>query len=243
LPDGQARGYVCENYGAPFRLPELGPIGSNGLANPRDFKIPCARYEDIETPTEIIQKYLGGLWSSTVAASPLDVVGWHGNLAPVKYDLAKFNAMGTVSFDHPDPSINTVLSSPSEIAGTASVDFVIFPPRWMVAENTFRPPWFHRNVMSEFMGLIHGEYDAKQRGFVPGGASLHNCMNSHGPDVATYRRAISAPLAPHKFEGGLAFMFETRWPICPTRFALDSPACQPDYDNSWTGFDKAELPR
>jgi homogentisate 1,2-dioxygenase len=239
---GGVRGYLCENYGAPFRLPELGPIGSNGLANPRDFLSPEAAYEDIERPTRITQKFQGRLWETTLDHSPLDVVAWHGNLAPYKYDLARFNTIGTVSFDHPDPSIFTVLTSPSETPGTANCDFVIFPARWMVAEQTFRPPWFHRNVMSEVMGLVHGVYDAKADGFVPGGASLHNCMSAHGPDRETYDRAVSADLAPHKIEGTLAFMFETRWVISPTRAAMESPVLQKDYDACWSNFEKAVMP-
>ena len=184
---------------------ELGPIGSNGLANSRDFETPVAAFEDVSEPTEIIQKFGGRLWRTLLDRSPLDVVAWHGNLAPYRYDLSRFNAIGTVGFDHPDPSIFTVLTSPGEVAGTANCDFMIFPPRWMVAEDTFRPPWFHRNVMSEFMGLIHGVYDAKADGFAPGGASLHNCMSGHGPDQATYAKAISAHLSPHKIDGALAF--------------------------------------
>jgi homogentisate 1,2-dioxygenase len=242
LLETEARGYVCENYGTPFRLPELGPIGSNGLANVRDFLTPVAAFEDLELPTRVVQKFQGNLWQTELSHSPLDVVAWHGTLAPYKYDLSLFNTINTVSFDHPDPSIFTVLTSPSEIPGTANCDFVIFPPRWMVAEGTFRPPWFHRNVMSEYMGLVHGRYDAKEGGgFVPGGGSLHNCMSAHGPDRATYDRAVSVELAPHKIEDTLAFMFETRWVIAPTRFAMDTPALQKDYDACWTGFEKARL--
>ena len=237
-----ARGYVCENYGAAFRLPELGPIGSNGLANPRDFQSPSAWFEDRDTPVEMIQKFQGGLWSTTLDHSPFDVVAWHGNLAPCKYDLTRFNTINTVSFDHPDPSIFTVLTSPSDTPGTANCDFVIFPPRWMVAEHTFRPPWFHRNVMSEFMGLIEGAYDAKEGGFAPGGASLHNQMNGHGPDKASYEKAIAAPLAPHRIADTMAFMFESRWVIRPTKFALETSELQADYDACWTGFPKAKLP-
>jgi len=241
--DGPSRGYVCENYGAMFKLPDLGPIGANGLANPRDFETPVAAFEDVDGPTEVIQKFHGRLWSAIWEHSPLDVVAWHGNLAPYRYDLARFNTINTVSFDHPDPSIFTVLTAPSEIAGTANCDFVIFPPRWMVAEHTFRPPWFHRNVMSEFMGLVHGAYDAKAGGFLPGGASLHNCMSDHGPDLASWRAATDAVLAPHRIDGTLAFMFESRWVIRPTRFALESCALQADYDACWSDFPKAVLPK
>ncbi|MFN3388785.1 MAG: homogentisate 1,2-dioxygenase [Allosphingosinicella sp.] len=243
LPDGAARGYVAENHGALFRLPELGPIGSNGLANPRDFLTPAAQYEDAEGAVELIQKYLGRLWTTTLDHSPLDVVAWHGNLAPWKYDLARFNTIGTVSFDHPDPSIFTVLTSPSETAGRANADFVIFPPRWMVAEDTFRPPWFHRNVMSEAMGLIHGAYDAKADGFAPGGLSLHNLMSGHGPDVASWKAASETELKPHKIEGTMAFMVESCWPLRPTRFAMETDALQRDYDAAWGGFPKARLPK
>ncbi|WP_269713318.1 homogentisate 1,2-dioxygenase [Caulobacter sp. NIBR2454] len=240
LNDAEARGYVCENYGAPFRLPELGPIGSNGLANSRDFLTPSAWFEDVDAPCEVVQKFQGGLWVTTLDHSPLDVVAWHGNLAPYKYDLSLFNTIGTVSYDHPDPSIFTVLTSPSEIAGTANCDFVIFPPRWMVAEDTFRPPWFHRNVMSEFMGLIHGAYDAKAGGFAPGGASLHNCMSGHGPDRESWEKATVAELRPHKIENTMAFMFESRWVIRPTRFAMETPLMQLDYDDCWNGFTKGK---
>ncbi len=243
LPDGRARGYVCENYGALFRLPELGPIGANGLASPRDFEIPVAWFEDRDAPCELIQKFQGGLWTTTLGHSPFDVVAWHGNLAPCRYDLTRFNTINSVSFDHPDPSIFTVLTSPSDTPGTANCDFVIFPPRWMVAEDTFRPPWFHRNVMSEFMGLIRGAYDAKAGGFAPGGASLHNQMNGHGPDRASYEKAVAADLAPARIADTMAFMFETRHVIRPTRWAAGTPTMQLDYDAIWSGFAKAELPR
>jgi homogentisate 1,2-dioxygenase len=238
--DGEARGYVAENHGVPFRLPELGPIGANGLANARDFETPAAWFEDEDQPTEVIQKYLGSLWAMTLDHSPLDVVAWHGNLAPWRYDLARFNTIGSISFDHPDPSIFTMLTSPSNVPGRANADFVIFPPRWMVAEDTFRPPWFHRNVMSEAMGLIHGAYDAKAEGFAPGGLSLHNLMSGHGPDLESWNKASQTDLKPAKIDGTMAFMVETCWPYRPTRFALDR--AQPDYDEAWTGFPKAKLP-
>jgi homogentisate 1,2-dioxygenase len=238
--DGDCRGYVAENHGLPLRLPELGPIGSNGLANPRDFEAPVAWFEDKDEPTEVVQKSLGSLWTTTLDHSPLDVVGWHGNCAPYRYDLSRFNVIGTVSFDHPDPSIFTVLTSPSNLPGRANADFVIFPPRWMVAEDTFRPPWFHRNVMSEAMGLIHGAYDAKAEGFAPGGLSLHNLMSGHGPDVESWRKASEADLKPAKISGTMAFMVETCWPYRPTAWALER--AQPDYDRSWAGFPKAKLP-
>ncbi|HUK09632.1 MAG TPA: homogentisate 1,2-dioxygenase [Stellaceae bacterium] len=238
LPDGKARGYVCENYGALFRLPELGPIGANGLANPRDFLAPTAWFEDRDEKIEVIAKFEGNLWATTFDHSPLDVVAWHGNYVPYKYDLARFNTIGTVSYDHPDPSIFTVLTAPTDTPGTANCDFVIFPPRWMVAEHTFRPPWFHRNVMSEFMGLVHGVYDAKAEGFVPGGASLHNCMAGHGPDAPTFEKAVNADLRPHKIDDTLAFMFETRLVMRPTRFALETEALQGDYDSRWQGLPK-----
>jgi len=242
LPDGAARGYVAENHGSLFRLPDLGPIGANGLANPRDFETPVASFEDVDGAYELVQKYMGALWTTMLDHSPLDVVAWHGNLAPWRYDLARFNTIGSVSFDHPDPSIFTVLTSPSDVPGRANADFVIFPPRWMVAEDTFRPPWFHRNVMSECMGLIHGTYDAKADGFAPGAISLHNLMAGHGPDVASWRGASEAELKPHKIDGTMAFMVESCWPFRPTRFALDCAERQQDYDAAWGGFPKAILP-
>ena len=234
----QARGYVCENYAAPFRLPELGPIGAQGLAQPRDFLAPVAAFEDKETHHQVVSKFLGGLWAGEYRHSPLDVVAWHGRYAPYKYDLARFMVINTVSFDHADPSIFTVLSSPSGQPGVANCDFVIFPPRWLVAEHTFRPPWFHRNVMSELMGLVHGVYDAKAEGFLPGGVSIHNCMSAHGPDVQTFERASAAELKAHKVTDTLAFMWESRYVFRPTQFAMSVPQLQQDYDRVWDGFEK-----
>ncbi|HJT93289.1 MAG TPA: homogentisate 1,2-dioxygenase [Mycobacterium sp.] len=238
LPDGQARGYVMENYGAMLTLPELGPLGANGLADPRDFLAPVAAYEDSAGSVEVVQKYGGRLWSAEYDHSPLDVVAWRGNYTPYKYDLSKFMVIGTISFDHPDPSIYTVLTSQSEIPGTANADFVIFPPRWLVGEDTFRPPWYHRNVMTEFMGLVRGVYDAKADGFLPGGASLHNSFTSHGPDAVTYRQASTRELVPQKIDNTLAFMFETRLPLRLTSAAVTARHLQSDYDSVWQGFTK-----
>jgi len=234
----QVRGYICENYGQTFRLPELGPIGANGLANPRDFESPVAAYEDRDGDFRIVSKFLGRLWQAAIDHSPLDVVAWHGNYAPYKYDLARFNCINTVSFDHPDPSIYTVLTAPSALPGTANCDFAIFPPRWMVAEHTFRPPWFHRNLMNEFMGLVFGAYDAKAEGFVPGGASLHNCMAGHGPDAETFERASAASLAPQYLDNTLAFMFETQFAVRPTEFAMNTRILQHEYFECWQGLKK-----
>jgi homogentisate 1,2-dioxygenase len=234
----KARGYICENYGQPFRLPDLGPIGANGLANSRDFLTPVAAFQDRDGNFEVISKFLGKLWTAKFNHSPLDVVAWHGNYAPYKYDMARFNCINTVSFDHPDPSIFTVLTAPSHLHGVANVDFAIFPPRWLVAEHTFRPPWFHRNMMNEFMGLIYGEYDAKAEGFVPGGASLHNCMSGHGPDAPTYERASVAELRPQHIKDTLAFMFETRLVVRPTRFALEEKIVQHEYYECWQGLQR-----
>ena len=236
LLDESARGYLCENYGQPFRLPDLGPIGANGLANPRDFLAPVAAFDDTEGEFEVVSKFLGRLWTARYDHSPLDVVAWHGNYTPYKYDMARFNCINTVSFDHPDPSIFTVLTAPSHLHGTPNVDFAIFPPRWLVAEHTFRPPWFHRNMMNEFMGLIYGEYDAKAEGFVPGGASLHNCMSGHGPDAETFERASAAELQPRYIADTLAFMFETRLAVRPTRYALEEKILQHEYYECWQGL-------
>lgn len=237
LPDGPTRGYICENYGAPLRLPELGPIGSQGLANRRDFLTPVASFEDRTGAFELVFKFDGHLWACETDRSPLDVVAWHGTHVPYKYDLANFMTIGTVSVDHPDPSIFTVLTSPTADPGIANVDFAIFPPRWMVAEHSFRPPWFHRNFMTEFMGLVTGEYDAKAEGFAPGGASLHNCMSGHGPDAETYEKASNATLTPEKIEDTLAFMFETRYVVRPTKFAMESPLRQESYQDCWAGLE------
>jgi len=239
LAGGPARGYLCENYGAPFTLPERGPIGANGLASERDFLAPTAAFEEGATAVQVVQKFGGNLWAADYDHSPLDVVAWHGNYTPVKFDTARFMVIGTVSFDHPDPSIYTVLTSASEIPGLANVDFVIFPPRWLVGEDTFRPPWFHRNVMSEFMGLVHGAYDAKAEGFLPGGASLHNTFSAHGPDAETFTRASTEDLQPQKVTDTLAFMFESRWMIIPARQAMQAAHRQADYDAVWSGLARA----
>ncbi|HEY5632737.1 MAG TPA: homogentisate 1,2-dioxygenase [Burkholderiaceae bacterium] len=234
-----ARGYVCENHGAPFRLPDLGPIGSNGLANPRDFLAPVAWYEDRSGSFELVAKFQGRMWSARLGHSPLDVVAWHGNSTPYKYDLRRFNTIGSISYDHPDPSIFLVLQSPSAVPGVDSIDFVIFPPRWLAGEDTFRPPWFHRNIASEFMGLIHGEYDAKSEGFSPGGASLHSCMTGHGPDQATFVKASAIDTSkPAKVEDTMAFMFETPAMIVPTRQALALPTLQREYWRCWQGLER-----
>jgi len=235
---GPIRLYVAENHGAAFRLPELGPIGSNGLANPRDFEAPAAAFEpDPEPrPYELLRRFGGRTWRCTLAASPFNVVAWHGNLAPLRYDTAHFNTLGSISFDHPDPSIFTVLTSPSDTPGVANCDFVIFPPRWLVAEDSFRPPWFHRNLMSEFMGLVHGRYDAKPEGFLPGGASLHNSFVPHGPDTVAFERASQQALLPTKLEGTLAFMFESRHRLGLTAWAAQPALRDAAYADCWAGL-------
>ncbi len=238
LPDEFARGYLCENFGAAFTLPERGPIGANGLANERDFLSPHAAFEERNHTVQVVNKFGGNLWAADYDHSPLDVVAWHGSYAPYKYDTASFMVIGTISFDHPDPSIFTVLTSPTDTPGLANCDFVIFAPRWLVGEDTFRPPWFHRNVMSEYMGLVTGEYDAKAEGFTPGGGSLHNTFASHGPDADTYARASTAELRPQKLDGTLAFMFESRWTILPTAQAMNAGFRQRDYDAVWSGLSR-----
>jgi homogentisate 1,2-dioxygenase len=234
---GATRGYLCENYGAHFRLPELGPIGAQGLAQKRDFQAPVAAYEE-RGKHELVLKFMGNLWSAEAKHSPLDVVAWHGNGTPYKYDLARFMAVNTVTFDHSDPSIFTVLTSPSGTPGVANCDFVIFPPRWQVAERTFRPPWFHRNIMSELMGLVHGAYESKAEGFLPGGVSIHNCLQPHGPDLPTYDKGSKVELKPHRIENSLAFMWESRYVFRPTKFALGARELQKNYDAVWDGFKK-----
>lgn len=238
LLDQTARGYVCENYGMPLALPERGPVGANGFANNRDFQYPVAAFEDKEGKFELVCKFQGGMYACDMDHSPLDVVAWTGTSAPCRYDLSRFNVIGTVSFDHPDPSIFTVLTSRSDTPGVANMDFVIFPPRWMVAEDTFRPPWYHRNVMSEFMGLVRGVYDAREKGFVPGGASLHNSMSPHGPEAEVFEKASTVELKPQRYTDTLAFMFESRYVIAPTQYALDTPVRQRDYQDCWQGINK-----
>ena len=238
LVDGPARGYLCENYGAKFTLPGRGPIGANCLANPRDFKAPVAAFEDKETPCRVTVKWCGKFYRCDIGHSPLDVVGWHGNYAPFKYDLRTFAPVGAILFDHPDPSIFTVMTAPSGEEGTANIDFVIFPDRWVVAEHSFRPPWYHMNIMSEFMGLIYGQYDAKPDGFAPGGISLHNCMLPHGPDFNAFTKASTDELKPHKLTDTLAFMFETRYPQHLTAYAASLATLQDDYADCWAGLDR-----
>lgn len=233
-----ARGYICENYGSHFRLPELGPIGANCLANARDFETPVAWFEDKDSECEIVAKFGGHLWSCSLDHSPLDVVAWHGNNVPYRYDLRRFNTIGSISYDHPDPSIFTVLTSPSGETGVANCDFAIFPDRWLVGEDTFRPPWYHRNTMSEYMGLIYGTYDAKETGFVPGGGSLHNQMSAHGPDLEAFEKASNARLEPQKLEGTMAFMFESRYIIRPTKFAMETSQLQHEYSEVWQALKK-----
>jgi homogentisate 1,2-dioxygenase len=236
--DGEARGYICENYGAKFTLPDRGPIGANCLANPRDFRTPVAAWEDKETDCRVHVKWCGNFYVTEIGHSPLDVIAWHGNYAPYKYDLRTFSPVGAILFDHPDPSIFTVLTAPSGEEGTANIDFVIFPPRWLVAEHTFRPPWYHRNIMSEFMGLIHGQYDAKEEGFVPGGMSLHNMMLPHGPDTFGFEKASTGDLKPVKLDETMAFMFETRFPQHVTSYAMQLETRQDDYIDCWRGLKK-----
>ena len=238
LPAGPVRGYLCENHGAPLGLPERGPVGANGYANDRDFQYPVAAYEDLEGDFELLCKFGGHFYRAPIGHSPLDVVAWTGNSAPYKYDLSRFNVMGSVSYDHPDPSIYTVLTSPSDTPGVANLDFVIFPPRWMVAEDTFRPPWYHRNIMSEYMGLIEGVYDAKEEGFVPGGSSLHNCMSPHGPEAAVFEKASRVDLSPERYRDTLAFMLESRYVYQPTPWAMQTELRQQDYIRCWDGLNK-----
>ncbi|MCA3633835.1 MAG: homogentisate 1,2-dioxygenase [Methylobacterium sp.] len=236
LVDGPARAYICENYGGAFTLPERGLIGANCLANARDFLVPAASYEDKPGKALLFVKWCGEMFATELEASPLDVVAWHGNYYPYKYDLRRFSPVGAISYDHPDPSIFTVLTSPSGEVGTANIDFVIFPERWMVAENTFRPPWYHRNIMSEFMGLIYGVYDAKPEGFLPGGASLHNMMLPHGPDTPAFEHASNEPMVPKKLTGTMAFMWETRLPQRLTKFASEEAPIDQSYLGCWSGL-------
>ena len=238
LIDGPARGFVCENYGEKFELPARGPIGANCLANPRDFKAPIAAFEDHEVPSTVTIKWCGQFHVTEIAQSPLDVVAWHGNYAPYKYDLRTYCPVGAVLFDHPDPSIFTVLTAPSGSPGTANIDFVLFRERWMVAEDTFRPPWYHKNIMSELMGNIYGVYDAKPEGFVPGGISLHNMMLPHGPDRDAFEGASNRDLKAEKLKNTMSFMFETRFPQHLTHFAVSEAPLQENYVDCWTTLKK-----
>jgi homogentisate 1,2-dioxygenase len=238
LLEGPARGFVCENYGQKFEMPARGPIGANALANPRDFKAPVAAFEDREVASSVTIKWCGQFHRTEIAQSPLDVVAWHGNYAPLKYDLRSYCPVGAILFDHPDPSIFTVLTAPSGVPGTANIDFVLFRDRWMVAEDTFRPPWYHKNIMSELMGNIFGQYDAKPQGFVPGGMSLHNMMLPHGPDKSAFEGASNSNLGPEKLEDTMSFMFETRFPQHLTAFAGREAPLQDDYIDCWSDIEK-----
>ena len=234
LLDEMARGYVCENYAAAFSLPEHGLVGVDANALPRDFEYPVARYDDDHHPTKLVAKISGALFANDLQHSPFDVVAWHGNLAPYRYELRRFCALGPVIFDHPDPSIWTLLSSPSDTPGTANLDFILFREHWRVAENTFRPPWFHSNVMSELMALIEGVYDAKAEGFVPGGISIHNSFIPHGPDSDAFKSATEADLAPTKGPDSLAVMWESRYRWVPTSWAMALSELQDDYPERWS---------
>ncbi|MEM7075393.1 MAG: homogentisate 1,2-dioxygenase [Pseudomonadota bacterium] len=236
--DGPCRGFVCENYGQTFDLPDRGPIGANCMANSRDFRTPVAAFEDREAPSRVVIKWCGQFHETRIGHSPLDVVAWHGNYAPCKYDLTAYCPVGAVLFDHPDPSIFAVLTAPSGVPGTANIDFVLFRDRWSVAEHTFRPPWYHKNIMSELMGNIHGQYDAKAEGFVPGGMSLHNMMLPHGPDRDSFEKATRSNLGPDKLEDTMSFMFETRFPQHLTRFAAQEAPLQDDYIDCWSDIEK-----
>ena len=236
--NGPARGFVCENYGAKFDLPNRGPIGANCLANPRDFKTPIAAFEDKSITSTVTIKWCGQFHTTEIDHSPLDIVAWHGNYAPCKYDLRTFSPVGALLFDHPDPSIFTVLTAPSGVEGTANIDFVLFRDRWSVTENTFRPPWYHKNIMSELMGNIHGIYDAKPEGFAPGGMSLHNMMLPHGPDMDAFEKATNSELIPQKMQNTMSFMFETRFPQHLTSFAAKEAPIQDDYIDCWSSLKK-----
>ncbi|WP_299936085.1 homogentisate 1,2-dioxygenase [uncultured Pelagimonas sp.] len=236
--EGPCRGFVCENYGQKFDLPGRGPIGANCMANRRDFKTPVAAYEDREVPSTMTIKWAGQFHSCEIDQSPLDVVAWHGNYCPVKYDLKTYCPVGSILFDHPDPSIFTVLTAPSGVEGTANIDFVLFRERWMVMEDTFRPPWYHKNIMSELMGNIYGQYDAKPQGFIPGGVSLHNMMLPHGPDRDAFDKASYSELGPEKLDNTMSFMFETRFPQHLTAFAANEAPLQDEYIDCWSTIEK-----
>jgi homogentisate 1,2-dioxygenase len=236
--EGPCRGFVCENYGPPFTLPNRGPIGANCLANPRDFKTPVAAFEDREVASSVVLKWCGQFHRTRIGHSPLDVVAWHGNYGPYKYDLRTYSPVGAILFDHPDPSIFTVLTAPSGLEGTANIDFVLFRERWLVAEHSFRPPWYHKNVMSEMMGNIYGIYDAKPKGFIPGGLSLHNCMLPHGPDRGAFEHASNEPMVPAFLAETMSFMFETRFPQHLTEWAAKAAPLQDDYIDCWTSLEK-----
>ena len=238
--DIQHQGWICEIYGTHLHLPELGPLGANGLANPQDFKIPVADFSNEKGEYRIFAKFLGKFFVAESENSPLDIVAWRGNYYPFKYDFRNYNTMNSVSFDHPDPSIFTVLSAMSSTPGVAILDLVVFKQRFMVAENTFRPPYYHRNIMTEFMGNIYGEYDAKPSGgFEPGCSSLHSPMTPHGPESSVFEKASTAELEPVKYKDTMSFMFESCFVLRIANSAIGStgvPVEDEKYHDCWKGF-------
>ncbi|HEY3498273.1 MAG TPA: homogentisate 1,2-dioxygenase, partial [Polyangiaceae bacterium] len=241
LREAAARGYVAEVFGRHFRLPERGPIGSNGLAEARHFRTPAAWHEDRLAPGYRIAAKLGGaLYEARQDHSPFDVVAWHGNHCPYVYDLALFTPAGYTRVDHPDPSIHTVLSAPLDERGTHSLDLVVFPPRWDATEGTFRPPYFHRNATTEINGIVR-EVSSPGSMFVPGCLFLTPSMTPHGPVAAGVERAFSLSDAeadkPHRYsENACWFQFETALPFSLTPWARNAPHRLHDWHSKWGSY-------
>ncbi|GLI78307.1 hypothetical protein PoHVEF18_006618 [Penicillium ochrochloron] len=212
LPAGPVRGFALELFEGHFELPELGPIGSTGLANIRDFEIPTASFDNSNVDTEIIAKFAGQVHRTVHRGSIFNVAGWSGTYYPFKYDLGKFNTIGSVSYDHTDPSIFTVLTAPSSVPGEAVVDVAVFGPRWLVMEKSYRPPYFHRNTMSEFAFVIKGGFDVTPLPpQLEGLFLLSNTMCAHGADPESWKQATEKELVPEKIPpGNLGMMFESK---------------------------------
>ncbi|KAK0434287.1 homogentisate 1,2-dioxygenase [Armillaria borealis] len=217
LPDGPSRGYVQEIFGSHFELPDLGPIGGHGMANPRDFEVPLASFEIDETSWE--GKIGGQLFSAAQDHIPFDVVAWQGNYVPYKYAMEKFIFVGSVSKDHLDPSVFTVLTAKSKATGIPLVEILTVSERWNVASDTFRPPYYHRNNATEILCFISGERGGR---YVPGGIVLQTVFCPHGPPPEVHKAAIVAELKPERIsKGSMAIAIETPMILSMTDYAMN----------------------